>query len=38
MKDILSERPVHLGQIEFELLVIPENKRFFLWIYLSKDE
>lgn len=35
MKHILSERSVYLGQIEFELLIISENKIFYLWSYLS---
>lgn len=37
MKHILSERSVYLGQIEFKLLIIPENQRFYLWIYIRQN-
>lgn len=37
MKHILSERSFYLGQIEFKLLIIPENKRFYLWIYIHQN-
>lgn len=37
MKRILCERLVYLEHFEFKLLIISENTRFDLWIYIHQN-